>query len=348
MSPSLPTARGPLTAALFAHWATGRPLAIRVPDGADPLTDDDFHLALWCCYQLHHTGFDGVEDDLEWELATLAFRDELERRFEAALRSEHQSSRMPEDPVTALRVIAQWAGPPLSSMVEDRGTAQHLREFAIHRSAYQLKEADGHTWAIPRLQGPGRAAMIEIQADEYGNGAAGQAHSDLFAAAMEQLGLDPSVGHYLDELPGATLATDNLVSMFGLHRRLRGALVGHLSLFEMCSVVPMSRYLSAARRIGGLPALERFYEVHVEVDAHHAELALDTMVTGVVASEPHVAADVIFGAAALSRTEARFARHLLRSWDDGRSSLFLSEPGSDDRAGATPRRSTESSNASAA
>lgn len=348
MSPLLPTARGPLTAALFAHWVTGRPLADRVPESADPLSDDDFHLALWCCYQLHYTGFDGVDDGLEWDLATLAFRDELERRFEAALRAEHHSSLMPEDPVTALRVIAQWAGPPLSSMVEDRGTVHHLREFATHRSAYQLKEADGHTWAIPRLQGPGRAAMIEIQTDEYGSGAPGQAHSELFAAAMVQLGLDPSVGHYLNELPGATLATDNLVSMFGLHRRLRGALVGHLALFEMCSVVPMSRYLSATRRIGALPALERFYEVHVEVDAHHAELALDSMVAGVVASEPELAADVIFGAAALSRTEARFARHLLRSWDDGRSSLIAPEPTNDAPSGATTPRSTVTSKASAA
>src|SRR5690606_28886980 len=196
-----------------------------------------------------------------------------------------------------------------------------LEEFAVHRSLYQLKEADAHTFGIPRLAGPGRAAMIEIQADEYGGGKPGESHAELFAAAMEELGLCTEMGAYVDALPGTTLATDNLVTMFGLNRRLRGALVGHLALFEMCSVVPMSRYLSAARRVGGLEALERFYEVHVEIDAHHAEVALRRMVGGIVETEPDLAGDIIFGAAALSRVEARFAQQVLVSWREGRSSL---------------------------
>ncbi|MGN6694558.1 MAG: iron-containing redox enzyme family protein, partial [Aquihabitans sp.] len=161
----------------------------------------------------------------------------------------------------------------------------------------------------------------EIQADEYGGGAVGEAHCEIFAAAMEELGLSSELGHYVERLPGTTLATDNLVAMFGLNRRLRGALVGHLALFEMCSVRPMSRYLQAARRVGGLPALERFYEVHVEADAHHAELALGRMVGGFVETEPDLADDVVFGAAALARVEARFAHHILRAWDDQRTSL---------------------------
>jgi hypothetical protein len=228
---------------------------------------------------------------------------------------------VPEDPQLALRVIATWAGPPLATTVAERGDRSHLRELAIHRSAYQLKEADPHTWAIPRLSGAGRSALIEIQADEYGGGVPGVAHAELFAAAMEELGLSSQLGHYVDHLPGTTLATDNLVAMFGLNRRLRGALVGHLALFEMCSVEPMSRYLRAARRVGGLPALERFYEVHVEADTHHAELALGRMVGSFATDEPELAADMVFGAAALARVEARFAHQVLRAWDDGRSSL---------------------------
>jgi hypothetical protein len=321
MHPSTPTPRGPLSSALLAHLVDGEPLEIPSLRGLDPLTDDDLHLALWCCYELHHHGFDGVADEAEWDLEVLRFRRILESVFEGALRTEHQAGAVPTDPLVALRVIATWAGPSLASTVAERGERTHLQELAVHRSAYQLKEADPHTWAIPRLRGPGRSALIEIQADEYGNGAPGEAHAELFAAAMEQLGLSSRFGHYVDRLPGTTLATDNLVAMFGLNRRLRGALVGHLALFEMVSVGPMSKYLSAARRVGGLRALERFYEVHVEVDAHHAEVALGGMVAGTLAEEPELAADVIFGAAALHRVEARFARQVLRAWDDGQSSL---------------------------
>lgn len=318
--PSLPSPRGPLTSGLIDAWTRGAELADPVWSG-DPLTDDDLHLALWCCYQLHYGGFVGLPDDLEWDPATIAFRRVLEATFEEALRAEHHPDVLPRDVPTALRVIAQWAGPPLSSQVHDHGELEHLREFAVHRSAYQLREADGHTFAIPRLRGPGRAGLLEIQFDEYGNGVPGEAHAELFAEAMVELGLDDRPGAYLDLLPGATLATDNLVSLFGLNRRLRGALVGHLALFEMCSVVPMSRYLVAARRVGGLPALERFYEVHVEVDAHHAAVALDQMVVPMVAADPSLGPDVVFGAVALAHVEARFARRVLRAWDLGRTSL---------------------------
>jgi hypothetical protein len=39
--------------------------------------------------------------------------------------------------------------------------------------------------------------------------------------------------------------------------------------------------------------------------------------------EPDLAADIVFGARALSAVEARFAGHLLESWDQGVSSLRL-------------------------
>jgi hypothetical protein len=326
MPPTLPTPRGPLTSALFDHLTTGAHLALPAALGVDPLVDDDVHLALWCCHNLHYRGFEGVPEDLEWDPETVAFRAGLERWFEDALRDEHREDSLPTDAEIALRVIANWAGPPLSRTIEHDGVRWQLAEFAVHRSAYQLKEADPHTWAIPRLSGPGRSAMIQIQADEYGGGERGAAHSELFAEAMAQLGLETEFGHYVDQLPGTTLATDNLVTMFGLNRRLRGALVGHLAMFESCSVVPMSRYLAAARRQGDLPALERFYEVHVEADAHHAVLAVQGMVRGFLETEPDLAADVIFGAAALQRAEARFARHLLRAWNDGRTSLRAARP----------------------
>ena len=339
MAPPLPRPRGPLSSALLAWWTDQRPLPDTLAPVGNATVDDDLHLALWACYQLHYGGFAGVDDALEWDPATLAFRGRLETLFERDLRLEHRAADLPENPVSALRAISGWAGPPLARTVGSRGTREEVREVAVHRSAYQLKEADPHTWAIPRLRGPGRAAMVEIQADEYGDGVPGEAHCELFAAAMVDLGLDPTFGAYVDRLPGVTLATDNLVSMFGLHRRLRGAVVGHLALFEMCSVVPMGHYLRAARRLGGLAALERFYEVHVQVDEHHARLALEEMVAPMVAADPDIAADVVFGAAALSRVESRLADHVLRSWAAGRSSLLPVTPVAVAEEPVAPRRS---------
>ena len=48
--------------------------------------------------------------------------------------------------------------------------------------------------------------------------------------------------------------------------------------------------------------------------------------TPMVEADPSLGPDVVFGAAALSRVEARLADHVLRSWAEGRSSLLPVEP----------------------
>jgi hypothetical protein len=169
------------------------------------------------------------------------------------------------------------------------------------------------------VAGDAKAAMVAIQADEYGNGAARDMHAALFADTMAALGLDATPHAYLDVIPGVTLATTNLISLLGLHRRWRGALVGHLALFEMTSIGPMARYGSALRRlgIGGT----RFYDVHVEADAVHQHVAADGMVAGLLRDEPELADDVLFGAAALDAVERRFSTHVLDRWSVGATSL---------------------------
>jgi hypothetical protein len=136
----------------------------------------------------------------------------------------------------------------------------------MHRSAHQLKEADPHTFGIPRLTGEAKAAMVEIQYEEYRFGDAASMHSTLFGNTMNALGLDSSYRSYVEVLPSTTLATVNLVSMFALHRRWRAALVGHLAVFEMTSVEPMGRYSNALARFGIGPKGRRFYDVHVTAD----------------------------------------------------------------------------------
>jgi hypothetical protein len=138
---------------------------------------------------------------------------------------------------------------------------------------------------------------------------------------MDALGLDSRYGAYVERIPAVTLATVNLMSMFGLQRRLRGALVGHLALFEMTSSVPNRRYASGLRRLGLGPEATGFYDEHVVADAVHENVAAVDLAGGLARQDPSLAADVLWGAAALIELEGRFARHLLGAWEAGESSL---------------------------
>jgi hypothetical protein len=330
--PRLPAPRGPRTEHLLAHLRRlahdPGPLP---PAEDDPLDGDDTALALHVLYDLHYRGFDGVDERWEWEPGLLAARRVLEVELEQRLVDEIGPAPIgtsPDDVVAELdRLACDGGGPSLSAWVEEHATLAHLREFVAHRSVYQLKEADPHTFGIPRLTGGAKAAMVEIQRGEYGDGDPDEVHATLFAETIRLVGLDDAYGAYLDDVPGITLTTGNLISLFGLHRRGRGALAGHLALFEMCSVVPMGRYAEAIRRLGLPERAAYFYDVHVEADAHHQVVGRDALAGGLARQEPMLGGEIVFGARALAAVEGRFAAHLLRAWERGRSSLRAPLPG---------------------
>ena len=251
-----------------------------------------------------------MSDDWEWDPGLLHLRSELEKAFEARLRAlvpDDSGVAAAEVPDT-LWELSRGSGFSLSGWLLQNGT-RLAREIAVHRSGYQLKEADAHTWGIPRLNGRAKAAMLAIQSDEYGRGVAPSMHSSLFADAMRALELDPSYGRYLDRLPAVTLATTNLISLFGLHRRFHGALVGHLASFEMNSVGPMARYSAWLQSLLVPESGRRFYDVHVVADEVHQHVAVDELVGGLLETEPEMAGSVLFGAKAVALVERLLPRH---------------------------------------
>ena len=330
----LPDSRGPLTAVLLheLRGAAHRLPPIVLPDTPDPLADEDLQLALYLLYELHYRGFEGVDERWEWEPSLLAVRSVLEDIFEGGLFTaigppDDDVRIAPEDMDVALRGVADAKdAPSLSEHLEREGTREQFREFAVHRSAYQLKEADPHSWAIPRLSGAPKAALVEIQADEYGGGRPERVHAQLFADAMTALGLDAAYGAYLDAIPGVTLATVNLMSLMGLHRRRRGGIAGHLALFEMTSSLPNGRYAAGLRRLGFDSPATDFFDEHVEADAVHENVAAVDLAGGLARAEPQLTGQIIWGARALAELDARWARHLLDCWSRGVSSLRAPMP----------------------
>ncbi|WP_369137551.1 iron-containing redox enzyme family protein [Modestobacter versicolor] len=327
----LPKPRGPLSAGLRTDLLDGRaisPATTAAADEllaavADPLTDDDLQLSLAICYELHYRGFDGVGDTWEWDPELLRLRARLEERHLAALRELAGTWPVTDEPVDQqlAAVIAADDGPSLSRYLARQGTVGQWREYLALRSVYHLKEGDPHTFAIPRLSGRAKAAMVEIQADEYGGGSAERMHSQLFAGMMRDLGLDTGYGALWDDAPAVAFSSVNTMSLFGLHRALRGACLGHLAAVEMTSSEPSRRYSAGLRRLGFDESTTVFYDEHVEADAVHEQIAAVDMCGSLVAEDPALAADVLFGAQCSLVMDGLTAVHLLGAWEAGRSAL---------------------------
>lgn len=323
----LPTARGPVSDWALTTLARA-PGRCSMPPGGDddPVTGDDSALALYLLYELHYRGLEGVDEHWEWQPELLAARQRIEGAFLETVQAAVPMPDSPPDIAEALRRrtdIDLDDGTTLASFCEDEASWEQFREICIHRSAWQLKEADPHSWALPRLGGRPKAALAEIQSGEYGEGAERDVHQNLYALTMSHLGLDSRYGYYIDKLPGVTLATVNLVSLFGLHRAWLPAMVGHLASFEMTSVAVMSAYSAALRRLGAPQEASHFFDVHVVADAHHQNVAADELAAGLVEQLPACDRLILFGADALAWIESQFSDHVLGAWRAGRSSLLV-------------------------
>jgi len=330
------TARGPLSAALL-DMLTGAAdddivaLAERaVGEADDVLRDDDVQLSLFVLYASAYGSVAELDPRLEWDPRLIAGRCVLERAFEAALREVVRVDPLPECSQGAVAsalfaLTSADAGPSLSRHLAKKATREQALEFLIQRSIYTLREADPHSWAIPRLQGRAKAALVEIQADEYGGGRPDRVHAEIFAKALRGAGLDDRYGGYVDAVPAITLCALNTMSMFGLNRRLAGAIVGHLAAFEMTSSIPNRLYGDGLRRLGFDDDVTDYFDEHVEADAVHEQIAARDLAGALAEDQPQLLPDIMFGAAACLTVDGYVGAHLLEAWERGESSLRTPE-----------------------
>jgi Iron-containing redox enzyme len=327
VEPTLPRAIGPLSSAVIDTLARGRPALharpIDVPlCEADPY-GLDLQLSLYVCYELHYRGFAGVNPRWEWNPALLHVRGRLEDAFLSAVRHDVGEIGADETAAGAMDALSvepvDGTGP--SYYLRDTGTWDEMREYFVHRSLYHLKEADPHAFAIPRLIGQAKASFVAVEFDEYGGGRGAQVHQQLYADLMDAAGLDSTYLAYLDAVPADALASVNLMSLFGLHRELRGAAIGHFASIEITSSPGARRLVDALERMGAPEPCVRFYREHIEADAVHEQVVRTDVVGDLVAREPHLDRDVVFGIKARDVVEDRLATRVMACWQAGRSSL---------------------------
>jgi hypothetical protein len=315
-SSRLPSPRGPLSSLLIRALA-GRallPEALDVPEG-DPLGDGDLQLALAVCYELHYGGFEGVDDSWEWDPDLLRLRADLEHPLERWLLRLDVAGVDGLPVPQALRAMVEADdAPSLSLHLLRHGTPEQYRDYVVQRSLDQLREADPHSWALPRIHGAAKVALAEIQGDEYGGGRPDGLHALMYGRGMVAFGLDPTLDAAWDAALPEMLAVLNVMSYLGLHRRWRGAIVGHLAAYEMTSTQPCRRLGNGLRRLGFGPEATAYFDEHVEADAVHEQVAAHDLCGALVAQQPQLRSDVLRGAHACLEVEARFGAALLERW----------------------------------
>lgn len=317
---NLPDPAGPISR-LMASLMQG----MTAPDDHEPLpagdvvADRDVQLALWMAYELFYRGFDDVDPLMEWNTDVLRLRQRIEGAFEAELRAatSHRLAEAPADGpvgVGLLQLVHDDDGPHLSAYLRRDATAEQMRDFLRERSVQQLKESDPQAFLVPRLEGAAKVALAEIQYDEFGAGRVDGLHQAMFADALVAVGLDPTYGVYVSEISGVSLASANVMSLFGLNRRLRGAGIGHFAAFEASSAVPSRRIVAGMQRLDMPPEAAAYFGEHVEADSVHEQVASQDLCGSFVAEHPSQRSEVFFGALCALHLDALSSAELLTRW----------------------------------
>ncbi len=316
----LPRERGPISRRviemLTSEIAQREPMAL----GSGPVIEDgDAQLALWMLYELHYRGFDEVPDDREWDPGLLGLRRRLERRLERelreAVRPRLEALSAGDDVAEQVEtLVAADDSPSPAAYLQRSATLEQLLDFLRERSVQQLKESDPEAFVLPRLSGRAKVALAEVLYDEFGAGRPERLHQQMYAEALDAAGLDSSYGAYVDDVSALSLASANLVSFFGLHRRLRGAAMGHFAAFEATSSVPSRRIAAGLERVGLPDTVAAYFLEHVEADAVHEQVALRDICESLVSEQPALRPDVLFGAACCVHLAGLSARELVERW----------------------------------
>ena len=311
----MPKPRGPLSEWLVARLSmtSAGEVASRVPRATSA---DDEAVSLWMLHELAYRGFEDAVDDAEWDPEVLVVRRDLESALEHRLRARWPGAEVaPAEVPRALEdVVAADDGPSLAAYVRRDADLDQVLELLRQRSIYHLKESDPVAWVVPRLPVRAKAALMELQYDEYGDGDPNRLHHHLFARGMVAAGLRSEYGAYVDDAMVETLEMNNAVSMLGMNRRLRGAAMGHLAAFEMTSSLPSRKMVQGLERLGLDGDMAAYYDEHVEADAIHEQLAAHDICGTLAEDEPEQAGDILFGAWTCLDLEARFASALLATW----------------------------------
>ena len=297
----------------------------------DVIRDDDLQLTLLILQCLHYGDLVANSEPWEWHADLIRARTAIERGFERSLRATVPVPDLPEANAEAVaaalfELTKPSPGPSVPRFIAKHASKEQALEYVMLRSVYTLKEADPQTWAIPRLHGRAKAALVEIQTDEYGGGQSERVHSAIFARMMRDLGLDDAYGAYLDHVPAITIASFTMMGMFGMNRSLRGAMAGHYAAYEMTSSLPNKFLGDGFRRLGYGADVTDYFDEHVEADAVHEQIAGRDLAGGLAEQEPRLLADIMFGANTSLIVDGLAGEDTLSAWKANRSALRNPKP----------------------
>lgn len=203
--------------------------------------------------------------------------------------------------------------PYYHAYLPEHGTLEDVRFLLAQETSLDPRFDD--ILALIQVGTHGREKM-EIAAnywDEMGNGERGNEHTTLFAKTLSAINID---SHYIKEnLRLEAKLCGNLSAALALSRRHYYKAIGYFGVTEYLAPRRFKSLIQAWRRLGLPFEGIRYHDIHIEVDAGHANGWFKNVIEPTIDRDPSIGRDIAIGALVRLNTSARYLDGLLAHAD---------------------------------
>ena len=154
--------------------------------------------------------------------------------------------------------------------------------FLVQLASDFVTEASAMARNILGNYGPSLSELFTILIDEYGYGVHPSKHSSLFEKTLASVDLSPNVHAYWGHFLGSSLALVNYFHYISANHQYFFRYLGAM-LYTEGTLYESNRQQSAMlRQVFGDKIDRQYFDEHVHIDKHHAQMALDRVIDPVI------------------------------------------------------------------
>lgn len=273
----------------------------------DRESKEQVHYVLSCLYELNFISSGNPAARNQYNLFLLRIKSDIEQAWERSmlptlrkLVEELQTRNNSESFCTAFtaQVAAHVAANHrLFDFLANEANRDQIQSLFHHDASLNMRFFDVIALAAVGSNSQIRSEIAKNLWDEAGNGNQVNAHTTRFGNLLHSMKNSFDKHSALNSLSWEGLAGYNLFSYLAINRKNYAALIGCLAATELLDPSNYKKLLRGCARTGLTEELDlSYYREHIQIDVDHADGWLNNVIDPLIANDPVLSSDILFGA----------------------------------------------------
>lgn len=185
---------------------------------------------------------------------------------------------------------------PIFTFLKDKANFKQMQEFLFQETPLEMLFGDILAFMLPGVYGTVKVEFLKNYWDEVGHANDEKVHRNLRAQLMKQAQIPADAHlHHIESFVREELELVNMYLSLATNRAKHGALLGTMLATELMIPNRFQYSIDGWKRLGLKDQQMVYLTEHISVDAVHAEDWLNHVIMPVLAKNPMVMKEILFG-----------------------------------------------------